>query len=48
MDALCEGFRTTVLEDACRGVNACDIETKKGAIAEKHGLIVDSAKVRRG
>ncbi|KAF0301170.1 Nicotinamidase [Amphibalanus amphitrite] len=44
MDALSEGFRTTVLEDACRGVNAEDIEKKKCAVAEQHGLVVDSAK----
>lgn len=44
-DSLAEGFRTTVVVDACRGVDLANIETKMAAIADKHGLIVESAKV---
>ena len=47
LDALSEGFRTIVIEDACRGVDEGDIEKKMAAIRENNGVIVHSSKVGR-
>ena len=40
------GFRTVLIEDACRGVDADAIEQTKKKLTESGGMIVHSSKVK--
>ncbi|GIY19741.1 nicotinamidase [Caerostris extrusa] len=44
--ALEHGYRTILIEDACRGVDLKDIEATKEKLLERHGVIVASDKVK--
>ncbi|GFQ88567.1 nicotinamidase [Trichonephila clavata] len=46
LHALEHGYRTILVEDACRGVDVKDIEETKRKLVERHGAIVTSDKVR--
>ena len=46
MHALDEGFRMTLVDDACRGVIPEQIETLKQNIMKTNGVIVTSSQVR--
>ncbi|XP_055929856.1 nicotinamidase-like [Argiope bruennichi] len=46
LHALEHGYRTILIEDACRGVDLKDIEATKEKLQERHGVIVSSDKVK--
>ena len=46
LDALEHSFRTVIVDDACRGVNAANIEKLKHKFVEQHGVIVKSDQAR--
>ena len=46
LDALEHSFRTVIVDDACRGVNAANIEKLKHKFVEQHGVIVKSNQAR--
>ncbi|GAB6021649.1 hypothetical protein CHUAL_004233 [Chamberlinius hualienensis] len=45
-DALDIGFRTVVVDDACRGVDLDDIQKVKNQLIKNHAIIVNSAQVK--
>ncbi|GBL83043.1 Nicotinamidase [Araneus ventricosus] len=46
LHALEHGYRTILVEDACRGVDLKDIEATKEKLQERHGVIATSDKVK--
>lgn len=46
MHSLEHGFRTLLIEDACRGVSVDSIERTKRNILDKHGVVVKSSQVQ--
>lgn len=46
LDSLSAGYRTTLIEDACRGVDLADIERTREEIISSHGVIVNSSEVK--
>ena len=47
LHAIEHGFRTVVVDDACRGVSLPDIEAMKENLIKHGAVITDSSKVRR-
>jgi nicotinamidase-related amidase len=45
IDALANGYRVTLIDDCCRGVDMKDIEKTKNTVTFNNGVIVDSSKV---
>ncbi|XP_058795710.1 nicotinamidase isoform X1 [Phymastichus coffea] len=46
IDALASGYRTILIDDACRGVDLVDIEKTKANVIGSHGVIVTSGQVK--
>ncbi|XP_063707698.1 nicotinamidase isoform X1 [Culicoides brevitarsis] len=46
LDSLASGYRTCLIEDACRGVDLVDIDKTRQAIIDDHGVIIDSSEVK--
>jgi len=46
LHSLEEGFRTIIVDDACRGVSAEDIDTLKENIIKTSGVIVNASQVK--
>lgn len=44
-DALELGYRTVLVDDACRGVQLDDIQKVKSNLIKNHAVIVDSSQV---
>lgn len=44
--SLDHGFRTIVVDDACKGVNAVNIASTKKSLTSRHAAIVNSSQVR--
>lgn len=45
MDSLSAGYRTVLIDDACKGVDMTDIESTKDQLLASHGIIVQSKEV---
>ena len=41
------GFRTILIDDASRGIDADNIEKSKQKFKENHGIVIHSSEVRR-
>lgn len=45
LDGLTAGFRVSLIDDCCKGIDLDDIEKTKRNVFKNHGLVINSSQV---